>query len=117
MWSLWRAAPATMTKKKTLAMRCAYRSTMTIIHRTTRYGIVLLLGFFIAGLTALPAKAQGDFAGLVDIGSGRKLYLECRGSGSPTVILEAGTGDRGDIWSTDESNPQSSRTMVLPGVA
>jgi len=28
--------------------------------------------------------AQGDFAGLVDIG-GRKMYLECSGQGSPTV--------------------------------
>jgi hypothetical protein len=34
---------------------------------------------------ASPA-AQGDFAGLVDVG-GRRLYLECRGTGSPTVIL------------------------------
>jgi hypothetical protein len=38
--------------------------------------------------TASPA-ATGDFSGLVDIG-GRSLYLECRGQGSPTVILEAG---------------------------
>ena len=37
-------------------------------------------------LTALdPAAANaaesGDFAGLVDIGGGRKMYLECRGAG------------------------------------
>ena len=25
-----------------------------------------------------------DFAGLVDIGGGRKMYMECRGKGSPT---------------------------------
>lgn len=37
--------------------------------------------------TASPA-ATGDFSGLVDIG-GRSLYLECRGQGSPTVILES----------------------------
>ena len=30
-----------------------------------------------------------DFAGLVNIG-GRKMYLECRGTGSPIVILESG---------------------------
>lgn len=30
-----------------------------------------------------PISSSGDFAGLVDIGSGRKLYMECRGSGSP----------------------------------
>ena len=37
-----------------------------------------------------PAGASGDFAGLVDIGGGRRLWLECRGHGSPTVLLEAG---------------------------
>ena len=42
--------------------------------------------------TASPA-ATGDFSGLVDIG-GRSLYLECRGQGSPTVILESGAGAR-----------------------
>jgi hypothetical protein len=40
--------------------------------------------------------AAGDFSGLVDIG-GRKLYLECRGQGSPTVILEAGAYARADV--------------------
>ena len=39
---------------------------------------------------------QRDFAGLVDIGGGRRLYLECRGQGSPTVVLEAGASARAD---------------------
>jgi pimeloyl-ACP methyl ester carboxylesterase len=64
---------------------------------------------------AAPA-AQGDFAGLVDIG-GRRLYLECRGTGSPTVVLEAGLGDRADVWSRDLHEPAGSRTMVFPAVA
>ena len=34
--------------------------------------------------------ARGDFAGRVDIGGGRKMYLECHGRGTPTVILESG---------------------------
>ena len=34
---------------------------------------------------------EPDFAGLVDIG-GRKIYLECSGQGSPTVVLVAGSG-------------------------
>jgi CubicO group peptidase (beta-lactamase class C family) len=33
-----------------------------------------------------PARGSGDFARLIDIGSGRKMYLECGGSGSPTVV-------------------------------
>ncbi|MGB2594966.1 MAG: hypothetical protein WBC87_08620, partial [Pseudolabrys sp.] len=36
------------------------------------------------------AALSEDFAGLVDIGGGRKMYLECRGTGSPTVVLVAG---------------------------
>lgn len=42
--------------------------------------------------------SSGDFAGLVEINGGRKLYLECRGTGEPTVILEAGLRNRADIW-------------------
>src|SRR5262245_15315320 len=61
-------------------------------------------------------SAAGDFAGLVDIG-GRKMYLECRGSGSPAVILDAGAFGRGDVWSRDNLYPAGRRTMVQPGVA
>ncbi len=67
-------------------------------------------------VTASPVAADGDFAGSVDIG-GRLLWLECRGQGSPTVILEAGGNSRSDIWSRDYREPTGQRTMVLPGVA
>jgi pimeloyl-ACP methyl ester carboxylesterase len=63
-------------------------------------------------VTAVPK--HGKFAGLVRIRGGRRLYVECRGSGSPTVLLEAGTGDRGDIWSTPPSGPGRA---VLPAVS
>jgi hypothetical protein len=33
-----------------------------------------------------------DFAGLVDIGGDRKMYLECHGKGSPTVVFVSGGG-------------------------
>ena len=45
------------------------------------------------------AAVSGDFAGLVDIGAGRKMYLECRGTGSPTVVLVAGLKGSADDWS------------------
>ena len=57
---------------------------------------------------------HGRFAGLVKIRGGRRLYVECRGSGSPTVLLEAGTGDRGDVWSAPPSGPGRA---VLPAVS
>jgi pimeloyl-ACP methyl ester carboxylesterase len=41
---------------------------------------------------------RGNFAGRVEIRGGRKIYLECRGSGGPTVILVSGHGNAADIW-------------------
>ena len=84
--------------------------------------IVLMLAVPISGFaqsatpSASPSAASGDFAGLVDIG-GRNLYLECRGEGGPTVILESGAGGRADVWTRDLQQPEGERTMVLPGVA
>jgi len=42
-----------------------------------------------AQATALPTSLD-SVGGLVDIGGGRHIYLECHGSGSPTVVLEVG---------------------------
>jgi len=65
---------------------------------------------------ATPAPAAGDFAGLVDIG-GRSLWLECRGRGSPTAVLEAGYRSPATVWTDDLVRPGSPREMVLPGIA
>jgi pimeloyl-ACP methyl ester carboxylesterase len=65
---------------------------------------------------ASPSAASGDFAGLVDIG-GRSLYLECHGTGSPTVVLVAGGRSSARSWSDDLLHPEAPRRMVLPGVA
>jgi hypothetical protein len=59
------------------------------------------------------AAGSGDFAGLVDIGGGRKIYLECRGTGSPTVVLVGGLRASAEDWSIgDKSAPP-----VFPEVA
>jgi pimeloyl-ACP methyl ester carboxylesterase len=60
------------------------------------------------------AKTNKDFAGLVDIGGSRKMYLECRGKGSPTVVLVSGGGDRAETWS-ETLDP--SKQAVLPAIA
>jgi pimeloyl-ACP methyl ester carboxylesterase len=39
-----------------------------------------------------------DFAGLVDIGGGREMYMECRGKGRPTVVLISGYGGSHEDW-------------------
>lgn len=59
---------------------------------------------------------SGDFAGLIDIGD-RKLYLECHGTGSPTVVLVAGSRSSARYWTDDLLHPDAPRTMVLPAVA
>ena len=65
---------------------------------------------------ASPIPDSGDFAGLVDIG-GRKLYLECHGTGSPTVVLVAGGSSSARYWTDDLLHPDAPRTMVMPAVA
>jgi pimeloyl-ACP methyl ester carboxylesterase len=45
--------------------------------------------------------------------NGRNIYLECHGEGSPTVILQSGFGNAGDIWAATEAKPPP----VMPGTA
>jgi pimeloyl-ACP methyl ester carboxylesterase len=59
---------------------------------------------------------RGDFAGRVSIGGGRQLYLKCRGMGRPTVMLEAGLRNTGDVWSAPAGEGDT-RTMVYQGVS
>jgi hypothetical protein len=50
----------------------------------------LLVGLFAAIDSVDHTAMSGNFAGLVDIGSGRKMYLQCRGLGTPIVVLVGG---------------------------
>ena len=45
---------------------------------------------------------------LVALGGGRSLYLKCMGSGSPTIVLEAGFGGNSDNWR--DVQPELART-------
>ena len=61
--------------------------------------------------TAKTARAVPVIVGpgrLVGIGAGRSLFLECVGSGTPTVVLEAGFG--GDSFSWQEVQRRLGRT-------
>ncbi len=91
-------------------------------HTFLGLAVVVLLGSVAALDThragsSVAVAAQGDFVGLVDIGGGRRMYLECRGTGSPTVILEAGYRASARVWSEDLRQSGAPRTMVLAGVA
>jgi pimeloyl-ACP methyl ester carboxylesterase len=64
-----------------------------------------------------PAKGSShnkEFAGLVAIGGGRKMYMECHGKGSPTVVFVAGGGDRAETWG---KTLDPSKQAVLPAIA
>jgi pimeloyl-ACP methyl ester carboxylesterase len=63
-----------------------------------------------------PVPATDDFARLVEISGGRRVWLECRGQGSPTVILIAGTGNDADTWDTAGLASGAPPPAVLPGV-
>jgi pimeloyl-ACP methyl ester carboxylesterase len=93
--------------------------------------------FLVAGQVSIvvPVTAAQVFAGVVDIGGGRSLYLECRGVGAPTVVLIAGGWEAGWIWtyalspddpvqvlsydafSVGQGQPQKLDTAVFPSVA
>ncbi|MCX5307472.1 alpha/beta hydrolase [Streptomyces sp. NBC_00160] len=68
------------------------------------------------------ARDDGD-ARPVGIGGGRRVLLDCRGSGSPTVVLVSGAGGASDEWThiADAARPESGLkpdpSAVLPQVA
>jgi pimeloyl-ACP methyl ester carboxylesterase len=77
--------------------------------------VVLLLAFVVGcGAHGPKPKAPrvaplvGDSGRLVAIGGGRSLYLKCVGSGSPTVVLEAGFG--ADSFSWQDVQPEVGRS-------
>jgi len=79
------------------------------------YGARVL--FFLVAVVTAPgpaaAAANADFAGLIDIRGGRKIYLECRGAGSPTVVLVGGLRASAGDWSLADK----SAAAVFPAVA
>jgi pimeloyl-ACP methyl ester carboxylesterase len=71
--------------------------------RLLRSITLLMLALSVQLVSAATGSAgSGDFAGLVDIGGGRKMYLECRGTGFPTVVLVAGLRGSAEDWNIAE---------------
>lgn len=88
-------------------------------------GILFLLVIFVNPFHSVVAHAVGseDFAGLVEIAGGRKIYLECRGAGSPSVVFVSGTRGAHDDWTVlmDPTRPAGVRkpneSAVFPQVS
>src|SRR5215208_3481060 len=66
-------------------------------------GLASLLGLLLVGYIYEPmaeaadAKAYPPPGQLVDVG-GYRLHINCAGTGSPTVVIEAGLGDWSTSW-------------------
>lgn len=62
-------------------------------------GLLALYPFF------LSCETKENSGTTLDIGGERKMYLECQGTGSPTVVLISGRSDRSTIWHKAASGP------------
>ncbi len=51
-----------------------------------------------AAMVTAPVASADDLAGLIDIGGGRSLFLNCQGEGSPTVFVIPGKGSYAEAW-------------------
>lgn len=58
-------------------------------------GVVVLVA---ACGTGDDGNTSEEFAGTVDIGGGRNIYLECAGTGTPTVVFVSGLRFGADQW-------------------
>jgi pimeloyl-ACP methyl ester carboxylesterase len=63
---------------------------------------LLLVSLFTQLVSTVGHTESQDFAGLIGIGGGRKIYLECRGTGAPTVVLIGGLRASAEDWSIAE---------------
>src|SRR5438067_7923272 len=84
--------------------------------RLFRLDVVLILIVTLAqlrGVVVAHAAENGNFAWLVDIGSGRKMYLKCSGRGSPMVVLTGGLRASAEDWSISDK----SKSTVFAEVA
>jgi pimeloyl-ACP methyl ester carboxylesterase len=57
-----------------------------------------LAGFYETLQELLDRVAHPMHGQLVDVGDGRRMYLSCAGSGSPTVVLVPGAGEPSSVW-------------------
>src|SRR4051794_18674338 len=74
--------------------------------RLSRHVLLIAVVLLVDSIGMAAGAQTGNFAGLIDIGVGRKMYLKCRGKGSPTVVLVSGLRASADDWDiSDKSKP------------
>ena len=91
---------------------------MSRSRRRCAWTLWLTLSLLPVGAGRVEARAatpsQPAASGRVDIGGGRRLYYECRGTGTPTVVLESGLRNTAEAWKVTFDPPRGS---VMDGVA
>ena len=62
-----------------------------VVYAAVAVLVLFAVGGALATLTGAQRPQVASSTGrLVDVGAGRKMYLDCSGSGGPTVVLQAG---------------------------
>ena len=84
--------------------RCPLEVVMSGLGRAVIAGLVVGSMLCACETDASDPDSASDVAGRVEVGEGRHLYLDCRGEGSPTVVLQSGFGNAGDIWELSETD-------------
>ena len=78
-------------------------------------GVVVVLGFagavYESVAEAADARAYPPAGQMVDVG-GYRLHINCIGTGSPTVVIDAGWGDSSAAWSSWVQAPAARTTRV-----
>lgn len=106
--------PGVSGYRGTVTVNAAARSRRRLLQRpavlagATLAGLAIGWGIAVLGAGGLEAwlngRGPGGFAPAYDARGrsvqvdGRAVYLDCRGAGSPTVVLEAGLGSGADSW-------------------
>ena len=83
-----------LSRSKSLALgdnRRLYLAIKTAISFRVRVFFLVVTFVSLFQVVVVATAEDTNSGGRVDIGSSRKIYLECRGTGSPTVMLISGT--------------------------
>ena len=60
--------------------------------------LIMTLAVMLAAGCAQSQAEPNAFTGMVEIGDGRTLFLDCQGVGSPTVFIIPGKGSYAEVW-------------------
>ncbi len=74
-------------------------------------GLMLLGSLYESGAEAADARAYPPPGQMVDVG-GYRLHIHCEGTGRPTVVIEAGSGDWSASWSNQVQPEAAKSTRV-----